>query len=348
MSASDFQADKVPGEVAGPGGNASASRIVKSARVALLGAALLSACIVYFPWQESLGLSFPDRDSYLQSITNVVDSGGGLFQFESASVLALVLTEFLWGQILIFIGTYFQDPSTGLSVISLIAATLTAYPVIRKAGPGYAALMLFSPLAIDLFLSQIRSALALGIFLSALGARHRIVRGVLFAIAFFVHSFAAVLFAMYQFNELVLRRRSLSTRVKVCAALCFGLAASAVWAFLASLLLDVLGDRRAFYQVMQPATLAYALWWVLASIALLLFVRLKRQDGDGQFVMLAVILQALFVFSTLFGAAGLRFLSLSLPFFVVAVRTIRAPVLRVALLTGTVAFNCINVLYWLP
>jgi hypothetical protein len=323
--------------------------MARGAGLAFLIAALLSAAIVYFPWEDSLGQTFPDRDAYLEAISAAVSSGATLFDVSTGSLIVLALNEFLWRQILIFIGTYFPDPSVGLSLVSLLAATLTAYRVIRRTGgAGYAAAMLFSPLAVDLFVSQIRSALALGVFVSAMALRRRVPRNILFAIAFFIHSFAAVLFAIYLFDALVLRRRQIGTRVKVLMVMGFGVLASVVWAFLASALLTAVGDRRAFYSAMAPATLSYALWWAIALALLLAFVRLNRRHDDGHFVLIGIILLSMFVFSTLFGAAGLRFLSLALPFFFIGVHAVRAQTVRIALLAGTIAFNCINVLYWLP
>ena len=315
--------------------------------ISVVLAVALAACFVWVPWENVSGGGFPDRDNYIAAIDALLRTGARLFDFSDADVLSVLMNEYLWREVLLFIGGYFAEPLNGLLLISFFAAALTAFHVIRRAGVVYAMVFLLSPLSIDLFMSQTRSALAVGIFLSALAVRSAPLRYALFVAAFLFHSFAAILFAAYLFNEFLLARAAMGTRLKFSAVLLAALFASVIWAFLAQYVLGLIGDRRALQEAILPTSVAFALWWILLTFMLVAFARINSREGNAQYVMLAIFLQAMFVFSTLMGAGGLRFLSLSLPMVFIAIRSIRAPILRLAAMAGTIGFNLVGFSYWM-
>lgn len=315
--------------------------------LAALAALILSAIFVYLPWEGLSGEGFPDRDNNLDSIDVMLRNGAQLFDLEGVDLLAVALNEYLWREILLLVGQFSYDTSAGFTVVSLVAATLVAFHVVRRAGMSYAVPFLFAPLVVDLFLSQTRSALALGIFMCAVAIRRFAwLRTLLFVVAFMVHSFAAVLSAIYVANSFLMSQSRVPSRVKLLGTLFIGLCISAIWAFLASYIFSLVGDRRADQDEILPVSLTFALWWVAISSMLVLFARVNGRSGEGHFVMLAVTLQSMFVFTTMFGAGGLRFLSLSLPLVFIAISTIREPVLRSATIAGTIAFNLFHTLLW--
>jgi hypothetical protein len=314
---------------------------------AMLIALAISAIFVYLPWESMTAHGFPDRDNYLDAIDVLLRTGAELFDFSGSDLLALALNEYLWREVLLFVGHFSDDPSAGFTLVSLLAAAIVTFHVVRRAGVAYALPFLFAPLAVDLFLSQTRSALAFGIFLCALATRRSAwLRYVLFAVAFMIHSFAAVLVGIYAANSFLLSQARMSSRAKLLGALALGLAASIVWSFLANQIFSVIGDRRAEQEDILPASVPFAVWWMLITAMLVTFARLNVREGDRHYVMLAVTLQAMFVFTTVFGAGGLRFLSLSLPLVFIAISTIREPVLRSATVAGTITFNLFHTLLW--
>lgn len=315
--------------------------------VAALVALAFSAIFVYLPWEELSGEGFPDRDNNLDAIDGMLRTGAKLFDFEGADALALLLNEYLWRQILLTVGHFSYDTSAGFTLVSLAAATLVAYHVVRRAGAPYVVPFLFAPLVVDLFLSQTRSALALGIFMGAVALRRSSwLRYLLFAMAFMVHSFAAVLTAMYVANSILLSQVRMPSRVKLLSTVFIGLCISGIWAFLAAQLFALIGDRRADQDEILPASIPFTMWWILITSVLVLFAKVDGRDGEGHYVMLGVTLLSMFVFTTLFGAGGLRFLSLSLPMTFIAISTIREPVVRSATIAGTIVFNLFHTLLW--
>ncbi len=315
---------------------------------ALLLSLGLSVGFVYIPWELISAGGFPDRDNYLQAIDTLMASGAQPFDFSGADLLALFLNEYLWREVLIILGTYFEHPLEGFLVVSVITCTLLTFHVIRRAGILYAFLFLLSPLTVDLIISQTRSALAFAVFLFALTVRGRLSKYGLLIGAFLIHTFGAILFALYHFSAFVLARRQLGTRQKLIAVAIGGLIASAVLAFIAEIILMTIGDRRAFQMALLPSSVAFAVWWMVLTAMLVAFARLWTRPGNGQFVLAAVFLQATFVFSTLFSAGALRFLSLSLPVACVAIRSFPNRALRVGAAAGTLAFNLILfAFYWM-
>ncbi len=315
---------------------------------ALALALVLSACLVYAPWDQISRAGFPDRDNYLLAIQTLRDSGAQLFDFGGADLLALLLNEYLWRQVEIAIGNYFADPLAGFLLVSLTAGVLLTYLVLRRAGTGYALLFLLSPLTIDLLLEQTRSALALGVFLMGLSIKRRSLSTVLFLVAFMLHSAGAILIVTHLIASFALRSRTVHTRYKLGTMLTFGLAVSVMLAYLSQAIFAAIGDRRAVQDVMRSSSILVAIWWVVLMATLVGFARLKTRADSGEYVMLAVVLLAVFVFGTLFGAGVSRFLSLSLPLASIAICSIRMPLVRLALIGGTASFNLVLFLfYWM-
>ena len=313
----------------------------------LIASTILAVFFVWVPWENYAGLGFPDRDNYVASIHVLMDSGARFIDFKDEDFLYLLLNEYLWTIVLLFIGIYFDDPNNGLLFFSAMAVAIVSFSIIQRAGLTYAVVLLLSPLAVDLFISQSRSAFALAIFMAAIMTRSTAVRYVLFVASFFIHSFAVVLFGAYKVSDLLLRTTRFNERTKLAAALVMGLSLSAIWAFLAQDILGAIGDRRAFQIGSETNSLALAFWWACLLFAMVLFVRLDHGPRAGNYVMLAIALQSMFVFSVLLGASNLRFLALALPFSLIAIRSIGEPIIRLGAIAGTLTFNAVHSLYWL-
>lgn len=326
-------------------------RCVRSSRpgvfAALIASTVLAVCFVWVPWESYAGGGFPDRDNYVASIRVLVDSGARFIDFKDEEFLYLLLNEYLWTAILLFIGNYFDDPNNGLLLFSALAVAIVSFSIIQRAGFTYALVLLLSPLAIDLFISQSRSAFALAIFIAGTMVRTTAIRYVLFVASLFIHSFAAVLFGVYKVSDLMLERTTLDERTKLMGALILGLLLAVIWAFFAQDILSAIGDRRAFQIGPEASSLAIMLWWACLLLLMVLFGRPGYNPKASNHIMLAVVLQSMFVFSVLLGAPSLRFLALALPFSLIAIRSIGEPIIRLGAIGGTLTFNAIHSLYWL-
>ena len=314
----------------------------------LVLALCLSLLYVYFPWDDFSAAGFPDRESYLQGIDVLMASGARPFDFTGTDLITVLTNEFLWRQVLVILGTYFQNPLEGFLIVCVITCTLLMYHVIRRAGLGYALLTLSCPLTIDLVMSQTRSALAVACFMFALEARGRTLRYVLLFGAFFIHTFGAILFLLFHFDALVLAWRRLSSRQKIVAVMAAGLAASVTMAFLSEIILLAVGDRRAAQMALLPSTITFAIWWLILTAMFAAFARLRTQPARGHFVLTAVFMQSVFVFSTFLATGALRFLSLALPASSIAIQTFPSRSMRIGAAAGTLVFNIVYfAFYWL-
>jgi hypothetical protein len=311
-------------------------------------AALLAAAFVLVPWESLSAQGFPDRTNYLAAIANFVAHGTRSFETGGASLLALLTNEYLWREILIFIGRTFERTLTGLALVSFVAVMLPTYRMLRLAGFGYfgyALVFLLCPLTVDLFISQSRSALAMALFIAAMPLHQRALRYVSFAAAFLIHTVAAIFVAARYIADHFLATPLLSSRLKVWAAFALGVGLSFVWVFLSRGIFALIGNRRAIQEEMLPTSIPFALWWIGLAVLLLSFARL-RTPAQGQYVIVALVLLAMFISGTFLGVGSLRFLSLSLPFVLITVRSIQDPSIRLIALSGIVTFNLIHLTYW--
>lgn len=308
-------------------------------------AALLAAGFVLIPWDELSANGFPDRQNYLAVVANFVARGMRSFDTSGASLLALLANEYLWREILVFIGNTFERPVNGLTLVSYVAVTLVTYRVTRVAGLGYGLVFLLCPLTIDLFISQSRSALALAVFMAVMPLEQRLPRYAGFVVAFLIHTVAVIFVAARSAADVLVASRLFNARLRIWAAFFIGVALSFVWVFLSREIFAAIGNRRAIQGEMQPITITFALWWVLLSIVLMSFAQLRNRI-QGQYVIVAHVLLAMFITGTFLGVGALRFLSLSLPFVLITVRSISDPMIRLAALSGIVLFNIIHLTYW--
>jgi len=97
---------------------------------------------------------------------------------------------------------------------------------------------------------------------------------------------------------------------------------------------------------MSPSSLPFAAWWILLMGLLALSADLPDRHVRAQHALFAVMLVSMFVFTTLFGMGGVRFLSLALPFVFVACASISDPTVRHCLVLGTICFNLMHLYLW--
>jgi hypothetical protein len=307
----------------------------------------LAAGFVAVPWDEISSEGFPDRDNYVATIGVLAEDGAQPLQLEAASVVALLLNEYLWREILIAIANFSDEPTSGLLIASFVAAAIVTFFVLRRAGPLYAAIFLFCPLSIDLFMSQTRSGLALALFVCGLSVQRRWLRYVLMICSFFLHSVGALLFAIAVVHEFFLAQGRLGSRLKLQAAALMGAGVSVVWVFLSGSIFAAVGDRRADQGAMVPVSFTFALLWIAIAIIVVMFSRINTVPAAARSAMLTLTLLVTFAVATMLGVGALRFLALALPFVFVAIRSIREPMVRVGSLAGVLIFNFIHASLWM-
>ena len=313
--------------------------------IALLVALGISAVFVLAPWESVSRQGFPDRGNYLATINILVADGRHNFEYREQDVLSIVVNEYVWREVLTFIGNFVTEPENGISAISFLAFFIVESLIVLRAGVIYGFMFMSAPLTVDLFWSQTRSGLALALFMLAIALRRPWGRYALFVVAGLTHTFAAVLWLVYEWNKgiEVVCRAGLRTKV---LALILGCAISVLWVYYAADIFSVIGDRRAHDAGADTTSVRFGLWWMLCLSALVLFAHHRPRSVNGQYVLLAIALLSTFVFTILFGGYAMRFLALSVPFVCIAIRSVRERATRFGIAGGVVGFNVIHSLYW--
>jgi hypothetical protein len=307
----------------------------------------LSVNFTSFPWELISGNGFPDRENTLLTISSLAGSDTGPLEMGFPSIFYIFFSEWLWQALLLFTVIFFDDPINGILLISFVSVFMITFILAKHTSFLYAIVLFLSPTAIDLFISQSRSALALALFMTALICRKFYWRYLLLALAFFIHNLVWILFSVFLVSRFLLNLKFLTRQNKLWAAFFLGLAISvALKVFLMDILV-LLGDRRAFQDASEGTSIAFVFWWMVLSLMIVSLSRLGRTRINDHYIILGIVLLALFVFSGLLGRGEIRYLALSLPFVLIAVYSFRESLFRTFAIGGVVTFNIIHFGFWM-
>ena len=284
--------------------------------------------MVLVPWDSLHGEQLWDLRVYLDSFNigayDYLDELGGMLY---------LLSEPAWRAVVATLHGLTGSFESALGVVTFASAGLYCFVMLRARGAS--AIFLVSPLLIDLFVSQLRSALAGALFFSAVSSRRVSVWALVLPVSALIHTSSIVLFAFY---GLALGLSQLR-RWRVEAALATTAVVSVVLplAFVASyaLLLGEIGDRRAVTETAWPGGLFVATFALYYAV---LLANLRRVVSDPALVF-AFLIAGFFVVSALFEFNGLRFIAVTFPLLVRAafrMPRIERRILLAALLTMTV------------
>ena len=130
-------------------------------------AVLFALFIVFFPWVAIRGDEFEDVVNYATRIYMLRDFGMHYFIWED-SIFGWLKFEFLWFKMLVFASQMDIHPLVFVKTITAISAFLTYQFLCRYLGIGWSFVVLTNPITIDLLSSQIRSAFAFSLLLTAI------------------------------------------------------------------------------------------------------------------------------------------------------------------------------------
>ena len=308
----------------------------------LIWAGLIATIYIMVPWESMSGRpKFADLDNYLAAIELIASVPTP----EGSSHVTWLLTEPGWSLLLLLIARFAEDPQQALLLISCMSATAFLWFMHRRAGAVLSLIIIFNPLVIDLLLSQVRSAFALGLLFTSLGCKNWIVKSTLALLACSVHSVSLVLLPCYFLGMWLQRSKVLQVRW-LKGAICIGVALVLAWtlSYGREVLLSELGDRRAVYDV-DPGSVMFVSFWMLWALAVIavrsVFFRGLWHWSDS---MVVILLSTAF-FMTVFSTNGVRFVSLALPLVACNLNLIRgAP--KMAGLVMLTTYQAIQFAYW--
>lgn len=279
----------------------------KRAVVAFVACIFISFSFVLVPWEALRLGEFWDREVYRQHFEHGYSK---LDFFEYGSALSYVTDEFLWYYIISGLNRLGLDLELIFYLISFFYMAVFSIYVVKKAGYVYV-LFLLNPLVVDLAHSQMRLALALSILLFAFESRKAVLFLILALAASAVHT-AAILFSALWVIVRFLSGRPFNN---VILMLLISLFLAVILGPAREMVLSLVGDRRAEYEIYEHS-LVYASIWVL----LLFFLSLKRgENWRRPELVFAFTLLGLVCFNFIFKTYNSRFVAAGIPFFAIAI-----------------------------
>lgn len=275
--------------------------------------------IYLIPWVELYGEELADIYAYTARLVYLHRGG-----FEgNPTGINWVLSEPIWKQIMLFISQYSSDYYRG-ALYFISALTVFLYiSFLLKRVPWYIGMIfLVNPMMVDLFLAQMRSALAFGIVLIAydyfLRENHsKILLAILLVIALMIHAsmplFYLFFFLLYYYNSRVEEYKYYFI------ALVFGIFIAFFMKYGVTAILTFIGDRHAgFDEYIGGSSLAYSISWMIIAFIIGAFGDFtdKRQRI---LVAYAIMIMSYFFFSSVLGVFAARYVALVMPLIIVSI-----------------------------
>jgi hypothetical protein len=274
--------------------------------------------IYIIPWTELAGGEFVDVYAYLERIV-YLHEGGNEAEYWGIQWL---MSEPLWKGMILLMGETFTDYRNALYLVSFVSVFLYTSFLLKRVEFYVAMIFLVTPMVVDLFLAQIRSALAFSIVLTAynLSAREnvsKLVPGLLLVIATLIHMsmpvFLGIYYLLYRLNDKVKDNRyyffAMLTALIIALFMKYG----------SNLLLTAMGDRHAGYdEYISGSSVAYSIAWFIIAVLLSSFGDFSDKK-NRVIVGYSITILSFFFFSSLLNIFAARYVALSMPAIIVAI-----------------------------
>ncbi len=310
----------------------------------LLGA-IYTLIIVFVPWEEIRGGAFADLQNYIKRIQIIQNFGVEYFIWESTP-LGLLKFEALWFMVLVIGAGSGIEPETFLKLITAFSAFAIHRYLRNYLAPVLAVALLINPITIDLLSSQIRSAFAFALFLTAASNSDEKniswTRMSTMLLTPFVHTGMTIVLLFYFTARVLAYPSRLGADVRGFTTVTIAVGGAIVFAVVAPMLAEAIGDRRnlAAYPIKSPA---YVLFWLGWAIALAVSLKREACRHWRYFFALMICLSAGLM--ELSGSPGFRFIALSVPIIFSTLPLIHRH-LKTALAVATPLYSLILFAYW--
>jgi hypothetical protein len=266
-------------------------------------------------WTDMLGREFWDIDNYLFRIAYLARNGNEA----NLSVVQWIFEEPLWKWIVIFIGNVVDASHyrSALYFISFTALFFYGSFFFRRIEYYIIMVLFFNPLMVNLFIEQIRSALAFSLLLVAYDLSSRRATIFIMIMAFLIHAsmiiFVAIYFMLYKLNQVVEARKYylivLGVSILMAFFMRYGL----------DIILQILGNRHAGYnEYAKGSSLAFSIFWFLLALVLSIFSNFENRE-ERLTIAYSILILNFFFFTSLFGGFAQRYVSLSFPIVIIAI-----------------------------
>lgn len=281
-----------------------------------LGYAFLFVYII--PWEELYGGQFIDVYSYVARISYLAE---GRNESEYWGIKWLI-SEPLWKQILLFIAYAFEDYRAVVYFISFIVVSFYVSFLIKRVEFYIAMIFLLNPMMVDLFIAQIRIAVAFVLVLIAYDLvenndKNKNLAIVLLIMAVFIHVSMPVFYMVYYL--LFRLNQSVEDKKYYLIAIVTGVCIALFMKYGSNILLTWLGDRHAGYdEYISASSISYSIAWFIIAFIIGTFGNFSDKR-KRVFVAYAIAIMSFFFFSSLLNVFAARYVAVIMPVIIIAI-----------------------------
>ncbi len=301
--------------------------------------------IYLIPWVDFYGEELADVYAYMARIIYLHNGGHEAVY----SGINWVLSEPIWKEVILFISDYTTDYRAALYFISAVTVFLYISFLLKRVEVYVAMIFLVNPMMVDLFLAQMRSALAFGIVLMAYDLslreeRSKLLPILLLLIAMMIHAsmplFYLFFFLLYYYNNRV------EDYKYYFIALLFGLLIAFFMKYGVTAILKIIGDRHAgFDEYISGSSIAYSITWMIIAFIIGTFgdfTDRRKRILAGY----AIMMMSYFFFSSVVGIFAARYVALTMPLIIVSVGYLPKHI-REGTYLFLLLYNIYSFKYWL-
>jgi hypothetical protein len=302
--------------------------------------------VYLIPWVELNPIGeFKDIPNYIERIIYL--RGGGDEAVYSG--IGWLFSEPLWKEIIIFIGYVFEDYRAVIYGISLIVTFIFISFLLKRVPYYIIVIFLINPMLINLFIEQVRIALAFSLVLIAYDIFDR--KGsfgatiiVLLIMAFLIHTamivFYGVFYLLYYLDQKVEDKKYYLIAIFTALFIAFFMK------YGSAMVLSVVGDRRANYEeIIESSSIAFSITWFLIAVIIATFAEFKNHN-QRVIAAYAITMMSFFFFASVLNLFAARFVAVIAPFIIIAIGYLPKHIKQGTYLL-LVVYNLYSLKYWL-
>lgn len=314
----------------------------------LITVALFYASIITFlPWDDWRGLSFADIANYTMRLEQIERAGVDSILRERG-IVASVSREYLWALLLSSSIEMGLKPEAFFQIITFLSSMVAFYFISSRVGLMVALIVMINPISIDLYNSQLRSALAFSLFLigASVWMKGQAWKwlGIPFLIAaLFIHTSMIIVSALYVIVLVALGYKEYSSPWRNLITISVSIVLSAAFVLLGNLILSSVGDRRVLSEEGLRSFSFLIFWLMFAGLLLIQNSPQLSVSPVGQY-SLAVLSFSLS--SEFMGVQAFRFIAMAIPVIFATIAYSKASN-RFIMVTVVGLYNILLFTYWL-
>ncbi len=301
--------------------------------------------IYMIPWSEIYGEEFADIKNYIDRIIYLRNGGSE----GEVWGMSWIFSEPVWKQVILFVGYAFEDYRAVIYFMSFGVAFVYISFLLKRVAFYIAMIFLFNPMVIDLFIGQIRIAVAFSLVLMAYDLSERnndkkVFPVILLIMAFLIHAsmpiFYGVYYLLYRLNQKVEDKKYYLVAIVTALFIAFFMK------YGSDIILTMLGDRRANYdEIIESSSLSYSMAWFIIAIIMGTFAEFK-DIKNRVLVAYAITIMCFFFFSSILGMFAARYVAVIMPIIIIAIGYLPKHYKQGTYLF-LLAYNVFSFKYWL-